>query len=67
MNRAAVVTGAAGYLGGHLCAELVARGVRVRALTRSDRGEEVLRGLDVQTQRADICDPRTARRLLDGL
>lgn len=67
MNRAAVVTGAAGYLGGHLCAELVARGVRVRALTRSDRGEEVLRGLDVQTQRGDICDPRTARRLLDGL
>lgn len=48
--RTVVVTGATGFLGEHLCLELLTRGHTVRALARtrsdflSDRGAEVVRG-----------------------
>ena len=59
-----VVTGATGFLGEHLCAELIGRGCTVRALARTrsdylaDMGAEVIRG--------DVLWPSDLDRVLPG-
>jgi dihydroflavonol-4-reductase len=59
-----VVTGATGFLGEHLCAELVRRGLAVRALarTRSDYLEE----LGVEIVRGDVRSAGDLDRALPG-
>lgn len=49
-----VVTGASGFLGGHLCRALVARGWEVRALVRSSPAADLPAG--VRVGRADLPD-----------
>ena len=45
------VTGGSGFVGSHLIARLVARGDTVRALSRSDRSDQQLRGLGAEPVR----------------
>ena len=51
-----LVTGATGFLGGHLAAALVSRGYRVRALSRRTSGLEALERLGVEVFRGDLAD-----------
>ena len=53
--RLAFLTGATGFLGGHVARALVAQGWRVRALARSDPGRALLlEGLPIETVRGDL-------------
>ena len=64
---AALVTGATGFVGGHLAAELVARGYRVRELCRRDAGLEPLERLGVEVVRGDLADLPSLVRAASGV
>lgn len=53
----ALVTGATGFVGSHLAAELVNRGFEVTCLIRKSSPLEWLEGLDVKFAAGDCCDP----------
>jgi dihydroflavonol-4-reductase len=59
------VTGASGLLGGNLVRELLAQGCRVRALIHTD--DRAVRGLEVETVRADLEEPASLERAFDGV
>lgn len=65
--QSALVTGATGFLGGRLAAALVARGWRVRALSRRDGGLEELARLGVETFRGDLGDVSSLVRAASGV
>lgn len=54
-----LVTGATGFLGGHLVEELVAKGYSVRALVRRTSNTAPLRELGVEMIEGDITKPET--------
>jgi len=60
----AVVTGAAGHVGGNLVRTLIARGEPVRVLIHRDRG--AFRGLNVEYAEGDIGDPESLSRAFAG-
>jgi dihydroflavonol-4-reductase len=62
-----LVTGATGFLGGHVTRLLVERGDEVRALVRPTSDLAALDGLEVSTVRGDVCDRRAVRRALRGV
>jgi nucleoside-diphosphate-sugar epimerase len=64
---AALVTGATGFAGGRLVAELVSRGYRVRALSRRDSGLEPLERLGVEVARGDLADVPSLVRAAEGV
>lgn len=66
MTRVALVTGASGFVGSHLCRELAAAGWRVRALLRPTSSRHDLEGLDIDFREGDITDPASLGRALDG-
>jgi nucleoside-diphosphate-sugar epimerase len=74
-GRAALVTGAGGFMGSHLVDVLVASGARVRALCRytSGAGRGALELLDparlreVEVRFGDLRDPETTDRAADGI
>lgn len=51
-----LVTGASGFIGGHVCEALVQRGARVRAMARKSSDISQLNGVDVEVFRADLSD-----------
>jgi dihydroflavonol-4-reductase len=61
----ALVTGAAGFIGGHVVAALARGGARVRAF---DRSSPLVAGFPdtVQFMRGDILDPDAMRRAVEG-
>ena len=61
-----LVTGATGFLGGHLVRELVARGSSVRALARSPEAAAPLRQLGVEVVAGDILDADSVHRAAKG-
>jgi len=73
--QSALVTGAGGFIGGHLATELVRRGVRVRGLlrytSRGDRGTldwfEDGAGREVEAQFGDLRDVESVQRAVDGV
>ena len=62
----ALVSGATGFLGGHLVQHLLDRDYRVRALYRSESSLANLTGLDIQTCRGDVTDPASLASALQG-
>ncbi len=67
MVQTLVVTGAGGFLGGHVCRVARSRGYAVVAAFRPGSSTESVDGLDVQVRRADLGDPDALSHLLDGL
>jgi uncharacterized protein YbjT (DUF2867 family) len=62
-----LVTGAAGFVGTHVCRELTQRGVRVRALVRSPgKAAERLTPLPVDVHVGDVRDEGAMRRAMQG-
>jgi nucleoside-diphosphate-sugar epimerase len=59
----ALVTGATGFIGGHLVAALVRQGFDVSCLARKSSSLDSLEGLDVNIIRGDCSDPDTLRGL----
>lgn len=62
----ALVTGATGFLGGHLVRLLVERPAPVRALVRSGTDDSALRALGVEVVRGDVLDENAVRRAASG-
>jgi dihydroflavonol-4-reductase len=60
------VTGATGFIGGHLARLYADRGEEVRATFRSDKRLGRLQSLDVEPVRADILDRAALRRAMRG-
>jgi len=65
-GTSALVSGATGFLGGHLAAALVARGYRVRALARTTSDVRGLVALGVEIVHGDLGDPASLRRAAEG-
>ncbi len=64
--RAAFVTGASGFVGQHLVPELVARGVRVRALVRSDEAAKRVGALGAEPVRGDLDQSAVLSKAMAG-
>lgn len=60
------VTGATGFIGGHLARLYVERGEQVRATFRSDKRLDRLESLAVEPVKADILDRAALRRAMRG-
>jgi dihydroflavonol-4-reductase len=60
------VTGATGFIGAHLTAQLMRRGDDVRVTVRDRRRLRSLEGLDVEVVNADVLERRSMRRALAG-
>jgi dihydroflavonol-4-reductase len=61
-----LVTGATGFIGGHLARLLVERGERVRCLVRPGSRRDRLDGLGVEPAEGDLCDPASVARAVAG-
>ncbi len=57
MTRSAFLTGATGFVGANLAAELVRQGWRVTALVRADSPMEDIEALDLDLRIGDLTDP----------
>ncbi len=64
--RASLVTGASGFLGRHLVAQLVRAGVRVRAGVMPGENAGALARLGAEVVRADLTEPATLPPLFAG-
>ncbi|HPH96665.1 MAG TPA: SDR family NAD(P)-dependent oxidoreductase [Anaerolineaceae bacterium] len=67
MAGLALVTGAAGFLGGALCRTLLAEGWRVRALHRPTSSLRQLEGLDFEAVTGDLTQPDTIHQAMKGV
>lgn len=63
----ALVTGATGFTGGHLCRHLRAAGYEVTALVRPNRDTAALRELGVRIAEGELGDPESLRRAMRGI
>lgn len=63
----ALVTGAPGFLGSHIVAQLLDAGVRVRALALPDEPLTNLDGKAVELLRGDVRSPADCRRAVEGV
>ncbi len=63
----ALVTGATGFIGGHLVRHLVQQGFQVRCLVRSFARCSRLEPLGVELVQGDLTDPSSVRRAIDDV
>ncbi|MSO94441.1 MAG: complex I NDUFA9 subunit family protein [Thermoleophilia bacterium] len=61
-----LVTGATGFVGGHVVRMLAKAGERVRALVRDASGAEALDGVECELVRGDVTDPASLRAAVEG-
>jgi nucleoside-diphosphate-sugar epimerase len=66
MRRLAFVTGATGFVGGHLVERLISAGWTVRALVRATSKTQSLEGAGVELFRGDLRDPAAIRAGAEG-
>ncbi|CCH55048.1 hopanoid-associated sugar epimerase [Fibrisoma limi BUZ 3] len=59
--KTVLLTGANGFLGGHLCRKLLQRGYAVRAFVRPGGSKRVLNGLPLDIWEGDLCDAHNVR------
>lgn len=64
--KTALVTGATGFLGGHLVQQLLDARWKVRALYRSTASMGVLAALDIDARQGDVTDRASLERALAG-
>lgn len=62
----ALVTGATGFIGSHLCEELLRKGYKVTCLSRSTSSLKWLESLDVKLCKGDCTDSSSLFRAVDG-
>lgn len=62
-----LITGATGFVGGHLAEACVARGWKIRALVRAGSDTSLLEKLGVPLQCGDLTDAETLRRAVEGV
>jgi nucleoside-diphosphate-sugar epimerase len=62
-----LVTGASGFIGGHVCAALVAQGMRVRAMVRQTSDVAHLESLGVELAHGDVTDAASMQRACVGV
>jgi dihydroflavonol-4-reductase len=67
MGRQALVTGATGFVGGHLIDALVEHGWRIRALVRDERRAAGLLSRGVELRGGRLEDPTSLRDAVDGV
>ena len=63
----AVVTGATGFLGGHVTRLLAERGDDVRVTYRNPERLKHLKGVKVRRAKADVLDFKAMRRAMKGV
>lgn len=61
-----LITGATGFIGGHLAERLVREGYRVRCLARTSSDTSLLRSLDVEIVRGDLTDAASLVTAAEG-
>ncbi|HTX44855.1 MAG TPA: aminotransferase class III-fold pyridoxal phosphate-dependent enzyme [Solirubrobacteraceae bacterium] len=66
LGEVCLVTGASGFVGGHLTQRLVCEGYQVRCLVRSGSDTALLESLDVELAVGDLTHARSLRRAVDG-
>ena len=66
MRRTALITGATGFVGGHLAERLADHGWHVRALVRATSDVRRLEALGVERLTGGLDDPRAIARAADG-
>ncbi len=67
MSTRYLVTGATGFVGGHLVEVCKARGLAVSSIARPSSETTVLERLGITLQRGDLTDHALVRRALDGV
>lgn len=63
----ALVTGASGFIGGHLTERLIEKGYRVKVLVRRTSNLQWLKGLDIETVYGDIREPESLIPAVEGV
>jgi uncharacterized protein YbjT (DUF2867 family) len=61
-----LVTGASGFVGGHIVRALAAAGERVRAMIRDLAGAQTLEDVECEVVRGDMTDPASLREAVTG-
>jgi nucleoside-diphosphate-sugar epimerase len=62
-----LVTGASGFVGGHIAERLIREGWRVRTVVRPSSRQELLREWGVERVEGDLTDDVTLRKAVDGV
>ena len=65
--RKALVTGATGFIGGHVVRSVLDAGAEVRALARRGSDRRSLDGLPIEIVQGDLTDADSLRRAVDGV
>jgi nucleoside-diphosphate-sugar epimerase len=66
MPSPCLITGATGFVGGHVAEACVARGMAVRAVVRNSSDTTLLEKLNATLYRGDFTDPDVMRQAVDG-
>lgn len=67
MNMTSLVTGASGFLGGHVVEELCRRGEEVIVLARRTSDLSALKNLEIEIRYADLRDPVAVKEAMKGV
>jgi nucleoside-diphosphate-sugar epimerase len=67
MSSTCLITGATGFVGGHLAEAAKARGLVVRALARPGSDTALLDHIGAEVIRGDLADPEAVRKAVEGV
>lgn len=65
--RKALVTGAAGFIGSHVTAQLLEKNIEVRAFVKPGENTANIKGLDVEVMEGDILDKAKVKKAIQGV